>query len=146
MSDYEVIERNRAAMLRFEECINTNNLALGEELISASAAFMAPFSSVPLYGAKGYLSVVDFMRKSFPDVHWTIVNMVADEKTVAVQWRCTGTFSGKVSFAGLQPNNRKFSTIVMNFYTFDAEGKIIDDVSAVGIAGILQGIGALPAV
>ncbi|UKI32245.1 MAG: ester cyclase [Lentisphaeria bacterium] len=146
MTDNEIIERNRAVMRRFEKCINTNDLALGEELISAAAAFTAPFSPVPLYGAKGYLSVVDFMRRSFPDVHWTLENMVADKKTIAVQWRCTGTFSGTASFAGLQPNNRKFSTTVMNFYTFDEEGKIIDDVTAVGIAGILQGIGVLPSI
>ncbi|WP_417169252.1 ester cyclase [Victivallis sp.] len=146
MPDTERIERNRAAMRRFETCINTNDLALGEELISPSAVFTAPFSPVPLYGAKGYLSVVDFMRRSFPDVHWTLEDMVADEKTIAVQWRCTGTFSGPDSFAGLPPNNRKFSTTVMNFYTFDEAGRIIADVSAVGIAGILQGIGALPAV
>ncbi len=146
MTDNEIIERNRAVMRRFEKCINTNDLALGEELISAAAAFTAPFSPVPLYGAKGYLSVVNFMRRSFPDVHWTLENMVADKKTIAVQWRCTGTFSGTASFAGLQPNNRKFSTTVMNFYTFDEEGKIIDDVTAVGIAGILQGIGVLPSI
>mgnify|MGYP002532957731 CR=1 FL=1 len=86
MPDTERIERNRAAMRRFETCINTNDLALGEELISPSAVFTAPFSPVPLYGAKGYLSVVDFMRRSFPDVHWTLEDMVADEKTIAVQW------------------------------------------------------------
>ena len=28
----------------------------------------------------------------------------------------------------------------MNFYTFDADGKICKDVAATGIAGILQGI------
>ncbi len=144
MPDHETMERNRAVMRQFEECINTNDLALGEKLISASAAFTAPFSPTPLYGAKGYLSVVDFMRRSFPDVHWTIENMVADEKTIAVQWRCTGTFCGTASFAGLLPNNRKFSTTVMNFYTFDAEGRIVKDVTALGIAGILQGIGAFP--
>lgn len=31
----------------------------------------------------------------------------------------------------------------MNFYSFDGEGKIVNDVAAVGIAGILQGIGAM---
>ena len=30
----------------------------------------------------------------------------------------------------------------MNFYSFDADGKIVDDTAATGIAGILQGIGA----
>lgn len=139
-----IIERNRGTMRRFETCINTNDLSLGEELISSSAAFTTPVSPEPLHGAKGYLSVVEFMRRSFPDVQWKLVNMVSDETTVAVQWLCTGTFSGDAPFAGLQPNGRKFSTTVMNFYTLDADGKIIDDVAATGIAGILQGIGAFP--
>ena len=139
-----IIERNRGTMRRFETCINTNDLSLGEELISSSAAFTTPVSPEPLHGAKGYLSVVEFMRRSFPDVQWKLVNMVADETTVAVQWLCTGTFSGDTPFAGLQPNGRQFSTTVMNFYTLDADGKIIDDVAATGIAGILQGIGAFP--
>ena len=138
------VERNRETMRKFETCINTNDLALGEELISASAAFMTPVSPVPLYGAKGYLSVVDFMRRSFPDVQWKLENMVADETTVAVQWRCSGTFSGEAPFGGIRPNGRRFSTTVMNFYTFDAEGKIAGDVAAAGLAGILQGIGVLP--
>lgn len=140
----KIIERNREAMRKFEKCINNNDLALGEELISASAAFTTPVSPAPLYGAKGYLSVVDFMRRSFPDVQWKLVNMVADETTVAVQWQCTGTFTGGEPFAGLQPNGKAFSTTVMNFYTFDEDGKIVGDVAATGIAGILQGIGALP--
>ena len=144
MINERTIERNRDAMRRFEECINTNDLALGEELIAASAAFETPVSPTPLHGAKGYLSVVDFMRRSFPDVQWKLVNMVADENTVAVQWQCSGTFCGDTPFAGLQPNGRKFSTTVMNFYTFDAEGRIVGDVAATGIAGILQGIGTLP--
>ena len=138
------IMRNRAIMQKFEKCINTNDLELGRQLISGNAKFMTPVSPTLLTGAEGYLSVVTMMRASFPDVQWKLVNMVADEHTVAVQWLCTGTFSGSAPFAGLAPNGRKFSTTVMNFYSFDDEGKIIGDVAAVGIAGILQGIGAIP--
>ena len=32
----------------------------------------------------------------------------------------------------------------MNFYSFNEIGKIVDDVAADGIAGILRGIGAFP--
>ena len=135
--------RNRAAMRLFEKCINTNDLELGRRLISETAAFDTPVSPTPLHGAEGYLSVVTLMRKSFPDVQWKLVDMVADEKTVAVQWECSGTFNGDAPFAGLQPNGRKFSTTVMNFYSFDDEGMIVKDVAATGIAGILKGIGAV---
>ena len=58
--------------------------------------------------------------------------------------QCSGTFNGKTPFAGIQPNGRRFTTTVMNFYTFDLGGKICKDVAATGIAGILQGIGAIP--
>ena len=135
--------RNREAMRLFEKCINTNDLELGRRLISDKAAFDTPVSPTPLYGAEGYLSVVTLMRKSFPDVQWKLVDMVADEKAVAVQWECSGTFNGDEPFAGLQPNGRRFSTTVMNFYTFDDDGKIFKDVAATGIAGILKGIGAI---
>ena len=45
------IERNKAAMRRFETCINENDLELGHELISATAASATPVSPEPLYGA-----------------------------------------------------------------------------------------------
>ena len=138
------VARNREAMRLFEKCINTNDLELGRKLIADTAAFKTPVSSTPLYGAEGYLSVVSLMRKSFPDVQWKLVDMVADERTVAVLWECSGTFNGEAPFAGLQPNGRRFTTTVMNFYTFDVDGKICKDVAATGIAGILQGIGAIP--
>ena len=133
----------REKMRLFEKCINTNDLALGRELIAADAPFDTPVSPEPLYGAEGYLSVVALMRRSFPDVQWKLVSMVADGQTVAVQWKCTGTFSGSEPFAGIQPNGRKFATTVMNFYSFDLTGKICKDIAAVGIAGILRDIGAI---
>ena len=137
------IERNRDAMRLFEKCINANDLTLGRQLISEDAEFTTPVSPTPLKGAEGYLSVVEMMRKSFPDVQWKLERMVVDATTVAVQWRCTGTFVGTAPFAGIAPNGRKFSATVMNFYTFDEDGKIVDDAAAEGIAGILRGIGAL---
>ena len=144
MTDLSTIERNRSAMRLFEQCINTNDLTLGRQLIAADAEFFTPVSPVPLKGAEGYLSVVEMMRKSFPNVQWKLENMVADDATVAVQWRCSGTFDGTAPFAGLAPNGRTFSATVMNFYAFNKAGKIVGDVAADGIAGILQGIGAFP--
>ena len=65
-------------------------------------------------------------------------------KADAVQWECSGTFNGEAPFADIQPNGRRFTTTVMNFYSFDLGGKIYKDVAATGIAGILQDIGAIP--
>ena len=133
------IERNRQNMYRFMECINTNDKILAEELIAPDAKFTTPVSDKPLYGGAGYLSVVDLMRKSFSDIRWEIVDMAAEDDKVAVSWICSGTHDGE--FMNLAPSGKKFSFSVMNFYYFNAEGKIISDVAAQGMFGLLATLG-----
>lgn len=132
-------ERNKLAMKRFEQCINTNDKAIAEELIDSTAEFTTPVSEKPLYGGAGYLSVVDLMRKSFSDIRWELVDMAAENDKVAVSWICSGTHDGE--FMGLAPTGKKFSFSVMNFYYFNADGKIINDVAAQGLFGLLNALG-----
>ena len=134
-------ERNRLAMQRFQKCINTNDRALAEELIAAEAEFTTPVSDKPLYGGAGYLSVVELMRKSFSDIRWDIVDMAAEDDKVAVHWTCSGTHNG--DFMGLAPTGKKFSFSVMNFYYFNDAGKIINDVAAQGLFGLLTALGLI---
>ena len=129
-------ERNKNAMKRFVECINNNDKALAEELIASEAEFTTPVSEKPLYGGAGYLSVVDLMRKSFSDIRWEIVDMAAENDKVAVYWTCSGTHDGK--FMNFEPTGKKFSFSVMNFYYFNDEGKIINDVAAEGLFGLFR--------
>ena len=133
------IERNKLTMQRFAECINTNDLALAEKLIADDAEFASLISPEKLYGGAGYLSVVDFMRKSFSDIRWEIVDMAAENDKVAVSWICSGTHDG--NFMGMAPTGKKFSFSAMNFYYFNDEGKIINDVAAKGLLGILEVLG-----
>lgn len=137
------IERNRNAMKEFETCINACDLALARKLISEKAEFFTPVSPEPLRGAEGYLSVVRMMRASFPDASWRLDDMAVDEEKAAVRWTCSGTHSGATPFFGVPPSGRTFSACVMNFYYFDEDGKIRNDVAAEGLIAILQGIGAL---
>ena len=134
-------ERNKNAMKRFMECINTNNKALAEELIDSKAEFTTPVSEKPLYGGAGYLSVVDLMRKSFSDIRWDMVDMATEDDKVAVSWICSGTHDG--DFMGLAPTGKKVSFSVMNFYYFNADGKIINDVAAQGMFGLLSALGLI---
>ena len=134
-------ERNKLAMKRFENCINTNDKILAEELIAAEAEFTTPVAEKPLYGGAGYLSVVDLMRKSFSDIRWDMVDMAAEDDKVAVSWICSGTHDG--DFMGLAPTGKKVSFSVMNFYYFNADGKIINDVAAQGMFGLLTALGLI---
>ena len=132
------IERNKQNIEKFKNCINTNDKQLAEELIDSKAEFASLISEEKLYGGAGYLSVVDFMRKSFSDIHWEIIDIAAEEDKVAVNWQCTGTHDG--NFMNFPASGKKFSFNCMNFYYFNEEGKIIKDVAAQGLIGLLQSL------
>lgn len=136
------IEQNKNKMKKFETMINTMDFNLANELISPEAKFTTPISPTPLVGAEGYLSVVKFMRSGFSNVQWKIVEMVAEDNIVAVNWKCCGTHDGE--FLGIKPTGKTFSACVMNFYYFNDNGKIINDVAAEGMIAILKAIGACP--
>ena len=136
-----LVERNKELMKKFETMINTADENLAKELVDDNAPFYTPASPEPLYGGKGYLSVVHWMREGFSDVQWHITDIVADEDKVAVKWNLTATHDGE--FMGIKPTNKKISVCVMNFYYFNKDGKITNDVAAEGMIGIFRGIGAM---
>ncbi len=129
-----LIERNKTLMKQFEQMINTADENLAQKLVADNAPFYTPASPNPLYGGNGYLSVVHWMRNSFSDVQWKLEEMVADVDKVAVRWTLTGTHDGE--FLGLKATGKKIKTTVMNFYYFDEDGKIINDIAADGMIGI----------
>ena len=137
----DLVKRNKELMKKFELMINTADEKLAAELVADDAPFYTPASPEPLYGGKGYLSVVHWMRQGFPDVQWKLQDMVAGEDKVAVYWLLTGTHEGE--FLGIRPTGNKISVSVMNFYYFNAQGKITNDIAAEGMIGILRGIGAV---
>ena len=141
-----IIERNKQIMKKFETMICHQDTKvqekLGEELVDSKASLYAPIFPEPLYGGKGFLSVVYSMRKSFSDVQWKIMDMCVDEEKAAIIWEFTGTHDGE--FMGKKPTGKKIKTCVMNFYYINKEGKIYKDVVAEGMIGILRPLGLCP--
>lgn len=126
-------------MKKFETMINTADETLAKELVADDASFFTPASPTPLYGGIGYLSIVHWMRSGFSDVQWNAQEMVADDNKVAVRWVLSGTHDGE--FLGVKPTGIKINTTVMNFYYFNNEGKITNDIAAEGMFGILKPLG-----
>lgn len=85
-----------------------------------------------------FLSLVHWLRKSFPDVQWHALDMAAQDHKVAVLWECTGTHKGE--FMGIPATQKNFKTTFMNFYYFNEKGQITKDVAGVGMMGIIQAL------
>lgn len=133
-------EINKQVMQKFVEFINTADEALSKELISEDAIFYAPTSSEPLRGPAGYMSVLNMMRGGFPDIQWTLEEIVAEENTIAVRFIMQGTHQGY--FFGIPPTGKEIKVNAMNFYYF-LDGKIVKEYGQPDIFGLLQQIGAV---
>ena len=65
---------------------------------------------------------------------------LAENDKAVVSWICSGTHDG--DFMGRAPTGKTFSFSCMNFYYFNAEGRIIRDVAAQGLAGLFAALEA----
>lgn len=134
-------EANKQVMLRFTQFINTASERLALELISPEAIFHVPGRPEPMRGPTGYLAIIAMMRGGFPDIQWTLEEMIAEEDKVAARFTMRGTHDG--AFFGVPPTGEKIAVQAMNFYRL-ADGQIVGERGQPDLLGLLQQIGAAP--
>jgi steroid delta-isomerase-like uncharacterized protein len=134
-------EANKLTMHRFVEFINTASQKLAEELISPNAIFHVPGRPEPMRGPAGYLAIIEMMRGGFPDIQWTLEEMVAEGDKVAARFIMRGTHQG--TFFGVPPSGKKIAVQAMNFYRL-SDGKFVEERGQPDMLGLLQQIGAAP--
>jgi steroid delta-isomerase-like uncharacterized protein len=135
-------ESNKIVMGRFLEFINTASESLAQELISPDAIFHVPGSSEPMRGPAGYLSIIGMMRGGFPDIQWTLEEMVAEADKVAARFTMRGTHKGK--FFDVPPTGKTIAVQAMNIYRL-SDGQFVEEHGQPDMLGLLQQIGAVPA-
>ena len=135
-------EANKSLMLRFLEFINTGSEKLAEELISPDAIFHVPGQAEPMRGPAGYLAIICMMRGGFPDIQWTLEELIAEDDKVAARFTMRGTQRG--AFFGVPPTGKPIAVQAMNFYRL-AGDQFVEERGQPDLLGLLQQIGAVPA-
>jgi len=126
---------------QFLQFINTADENLAQQLISPVAKFYVPGQLEPLQGPKGYLIIIAMMRSGFPDIKWTIEDMVTENDKVAVRFIMKGTHQG--TFFGVPATKKPIVVQAMNFYRL-AGDQIIEEYGQPDMLGLLTQIGAIP--
>ena len=134
-------ETNKLVMNRFLEFINTASEKLAQELISPSAVFHVPGRTEPMRGPAGYLAIIGMMRGGFPDIQWTLEEMVAESDKIAARFTMRGTHRG--TFFGVPPTGKTISVQAMNIYRLSG-GQFVEEHGQPDMLGLLQQIGAVP--
>jgi steroid delta-isomerase-like uncharacterized protein len=135
-------DTNKQVMIRFTDFINTASETLAAELISPDAIFHVPGRSEPMRGPAGYLAIIQMMRGGFPDIQWTLEEMVAEHDKVAARFTMRGTHLG--TFFGTPSTGKKITVQALNIYRLSG-GQIIEETGQPDLLGLLQQIGAIPA-
>ena len=117
-------ETNKIVMGRFLEFINTASVSLAQELISPDAIFHVPGSPEPMRGPAGYLAIIGMMRGGFPDIQWTLEEMVAEGDNVAARFTMRGTHRG--AFFGVPPTGKTIAVQAMNIYRLSG-GQFVEE-------------------
>ena len=126
---------------QFVQFINTADENLAQQLISPVAKFYVPGQLEPLQGPKGYLTIIAMMRSGFPDIQWTVEDMISENNKVAVRFIMRGTHQGE--FFGVPPTGKPIAVQAMNFYRL-ADDQIIEEFGQPDMLGLLTQIGAVP--
>jgi steroid delta-isomerase-like uncharacterized protein len=135
------IESNKRLMRKFTEFINSANKQMAEELISPEAIFFVPGHTEPMRGPAGYLAIIGMMRAGFPNIQWSLDELVAEDDKVAARFTMRGLHQGE--FFGVPPSGKKIEVKAMNFYRI-ADGKFVEEHGQPDLLGLLQQIGAVP--
>ena len=135
------IELNKRLMRKFTEFINSASKQMAEELISPEAIFFVPGHTEPMRGPAGYLAIIGMMRAGFPNIQWSLDELVAEDDKVAARFTMRGLHQGE--FFGVPPSGKKIEVKAMNFYRI-ADGKFVEEHGQPDLLGLLQQIGAVP--
>ena len=134
---------NKAIVRRlYEEVWNKRRLELVDEIISPSHALHDPNVSGSAVGPEAYKRQVTRFITAFPDLRFTIEDIVGENEKLAVAWTISGTHKGE--FMGIPATNKKVSVdgITINHIV---NAKIMDSYISWDAWGAMQQLGVVPA-
>jgi predicted ester cyclase len=90
---------------------------------------------------KDFKQVMSELYDAFPDIHWTLDDMVVEGDKAVVRYTFTGTHKGTIM--GIPPTNRK---VTMWWIGIDrvAGGKFVEGWARCDTLGFMQQLGAIP--
>ena len=94
------IQENKDVVRRFiDECVNTHRSELLADYVDAElrAHPGTPGAAPDTEGLEGLREAFHRFRTTFPDLHITPEDMLAEADFVAVRWTATGTHSGDLA-------------------------------------------------
>ena len=137
-------EENKALMRRFyEEVFNQKNLAAIDDFVAPTfvnySASQLGMTGGDLEHVKQFLSMV---MQSFPDLHYTVEDLLAEGDQVVARLTISGTQQG--TFMGIPSTGKHAAISDIEIFRMTG-GKMVECWVQADYLGLLQQLGAVPA-
>ncbi|MEX0646644.1 MAG: ester cyclase [Balneolaceae bacterium] len=131
-------EKNKQVVRRlYEECLNKQEFSLLKELVDEDYTGISGET-----GPSGFEGSLRSIIRAFPDIRWTIEDLVAEGDKVTVRWSWQGVHTD--TFRNIFPPTQKHVTDhAIAIYQF-RDNKIINAWIQTDRLGFLQQIGVIP--
>ena len=130
------IEQNKATLKRmYEEVWNTGDVSKVSELASPD------YEYGDYKGPEGWGQVITLVRSAFPDLHYTIEQVIGEGDTLA--YRLTGEGTHQGTYYTLAPTGKKIKWTQWLFSDFK-DGKLLNTIAIADMLSMLQQMGYLP--
>jgi steroid delta-isomerase-like uncharacterized protein len=140
------MENNRQVIVRFfEEVWNQRKLEIADDIFDKDCHTFqlrsgAPATSTPR-GPESIKKHISEWVSAFPDLTFTIEQMVAEGDRVSSCLTMDGTHTGR--WLGIPPNGKRINIRMMTIHRL-SHGKIVEDWVIVESLGFFQQLGILP--
>ena len=134
-------EENKTRQRRvFEEVFNKGNLAIIPELIAPDYVYRSPLG-MEAKGPEGFKQMVTRVRTAFPDIHFTIEDIIAESDKVVTRFTRRSTHTGE--FMGIAPTGKKV-TLSGILITRWVGGKEVEAWESLDTLAMFQQLGVVP--
>ena len=141
-SEEELEEKNKQVARQFYDAFKRHDPVGMSQLVSSNASYTFHFVGMPATDWKGRKQFITNVVKTFPDIDHHILDVVAAGDKVALRLNITGTHKGQ--FQDIPATGKKISVGCVNFLSI-IDSKIIEEWSNSDMMGLMQQIGAIPA-
>jgi len=122
----------------FEEVWNKGNLDVVDDLIALD--YVIHMGNKDLVGIDNYKNFVKIYRNAFPDIYYTVNDLIAEDDKVVERWSAQGTHKGEL--LGIPPTNKKLKVTGIDIVRIK-EGKMVERWAEYDFKGMMEQLGVI---
>ncbi len=123
-----------------EEVLNQKNLNRANDLVKEDFVELDPLPG-QAQGREGLKAILRVLWSAFPDMHWTVNEMVAEGEKVVTRFVWTGTHRG--AFLGIPATGKSVEVKGVVIDRLE-NGKMADSRILMDTMGLMQQLGVIP--